>query len=260
MTVGIALAIVLVPAAASATQLPPAAAPLGNAFFPPFVQAGPILNMSWSGYVVTGHPGSVTFVQGSWKQPAVACTSANRSSDFMVGIGGFGSTTVALVGTQSNCTGGVAQYAAWYFLYPSGKVWALTIHAGDRIEANVTYTGSTSTYKDALSDLTTNRSATHSKALFGTARNSAEWIVTSTTFGRSVLPLADFHTVHFGTDATGVAHSCEATLSGHTHPIGGFASGSVHQVNLASLVHLRAAASALTPDGTSFNVTWKHAS
>jgi hypothetical protein len=40
--------------------------------------------------------------------------------------------------------------------------------------------------------------------------------------------------------------------------LGVFSSSSIHQINMKSGGVTKALTSAVTPDGTSFNITWKH--
>src|SRR5262245_38418315 len=69
---------------------------------------------NWSGYAVTGAPGSVTDVQGSWVVPAVTCSGGpNQYAAIWVGIDGFNSNTVEQTGTDSDCQNGTPTYYAW---------------------------------------------------------------------------------------------------------------------------------------------------
>ena len=258
-TLGFVLAIVVLPAAVAVTVVvTPVVVPSYA-----FLHSGPThptgTSSNWAGYAVTGTAHSVTFVQGSWIQPAVSCTSATRYSSFWVGIDGYGSSTVEQTGTEADCVGGSASYSAWYEFYPAFPVYSsMTIHAGDTLKASVTFVSSTVGFKTSITDVTTGVHFSHTKTVPSAQRSSAEWIAEAPS-SSSVLPLSNFGTAKFGTDATGVAHTNEATISGTTHVIGSFASASIHQINMVSSVHTKAATSALTPDGTSFNVTWKHA-
>src|SRR6266542_694566 len=66
-------------------------------------------SLNWSGYAVTGAPGSVTDAKGSWVVPSIQgnCGSTNAYASFWVGIDGFSSNTVEQVGTDSDCQNGV---------------------------------------------------------------------------------------------------------------------------------------------------------
>lgn len=251
--------VLVFPATAAATLgVTPAAAP-SNALFLSGPHASPVSSTNWAGYAVTGANGSVSFVSGSWIQPTVKCTAASRYAAFWVGIDGYNSRTVEQTGTESDCIGGVAYYSAWYEFYPAYPVTvSMVIHPGDTMKASVTYVSSTVGFRVSITDVTTAVTVTHAKTVPTAKRSSAEWIAEA-PYSSGVLPLTNFGTVHFGTDATGVAHTNEATVSGTTAAIGGFLAPSIHRINMATSVHVKAATSVLTPDGTSFNVTWKHA-
>ena len=91
-----------------------------NVFRAPRIKAGVGNSTSnnWSGYVVTGPTGSVTYVNGSWIVPAVTASATNAYSAFWVGIDGYNSGTVEQIGTDSDWVNGAAQYYAWYEFYP----------------------------------------------------------------------------------------------------------------------------------------------
>jgi hypothetical protein len=261
-TLGLVLALVALPGTFAVTAVVEPVAPTSFALFHSGPHAGVVTSINWAGYAVTGPKGSVSFVQGSWIQPTANCTSATRYASFWVGIDGYNSSTVEQTGTDSDCSGGHGVYYAWYEFYPAYPVTitSVPIHAGNTVEASVTYVSSTVGFTIVLKDVTTGTSFTHSHKVAGAARNSAEWIAEAPSSGSGVLPLANFGKVHFGTDATGVANTCTATVSSTTGAIGSFAAGSVHQINMINTAGTatKALTSILTPDGTSFNVTWKH--
>lgn len=229
-----------------------------------FLQSGPhhpnVTATNWAGYAVTGPTNSVKFVKGSWIQPKVTCpTTGNRWSSFWVGIDGYSSTTVEQTGTEADCSGGVASYSAWYEFYPAFPVTlSMTVSSGDTMLASVSYINATVGFTTLIKDVTTGVSHTHSQKVAGAKRTSAEWIAEAPYSG-GVLPLSNFGKAQFGTDATGVTHSNVATISGTTGAIGSFTSSTIEKINMINNAHthLKAATSPLTPDGTSFNVTWK---
>lgn len=230
-----------------------------------FLHTGPAHNVvtstNWAGYAVTGSTGSVSFVKGSWIQPGLTGCSGRTAyySSFWVGIDGYNSPTVEQTGTEADCQAGTIVYTAWYEFYPAYPVTISTIkvHPGDTFSASVKYVGHGS-FQVTLDDVTTGHSYSHTKAVTGAHRTSAEWIAEAPYSG-GVLPLADFGKAKFGHDATSVTATNEATISGATHVIGGFSSGSIHRINMIlSSTITKAATGALTPDGSSFNITWKH--
>jgi len=89
-------------------------------------------------------------------------------------------------------------------------------------------------------------------------RSSAEWIVerpaTISDDVMTFLPLADFHTVNYGLDATGIWGTCYATINGVFRPLGSFDSAvqSITMVTNAAT----ATPSRISYDKTSFSDTW----
>ncbi|HXQ94923.1 MAG TPA: G1 family glutamic endopeptidase [Thermoplasmata archaeon] len=252
------VSIVVLPAAVAATMVVTPVVTPENALF----LSGPhptSHSSNWAGYAVISSTNKVTYVQGSWVQPTLTCTSANRWSSFWVGIDGDGSNTVEQTGTEADCSSGTAVYSAWYEFYPAFPFnFPITVHPGDTMKASVKYVSSTVGFTVTLTDVTTGVSSHHSKKVPTAKHHSAEWIAEAPS-SSSVLPLSDFGTAHFGKDKTNVANTNEATIGGTTHVIGGFASSTIQRINMTTTLHTKAATSALTPDGTSFNVTWMHA-
>ena len=93
-----------------------------------------------------------------------------------------------------------------------------------------------------------------SSTVRGAKRSSAEWIAEAPS-GAAVLPLADFGTVLFGEDSTGITGTCEATMGGKTQPIGSFST--IEEITMENSNNVKEAIpSGLSSDGTSFSVTW----
>ena len=215
---------------------------------------------NWAGWAVTGPKGSVTDVKGSWVVPSIqgSCPASNQYSSFWIGIDGYSSSSVEQTGTDSDCQGGSATYYAWYEFYPhpSFLISSVSVSPGDVISAEVKYASGKFTLH--LTDVTTGASFSKSSKV-SAARTSAEWIAEAPSSSGGILPLANFGTVRFGSDATSVTSTGTATVSGTTAAIGGFTNTvSINMVNKAGTA-TKAATGALTPDGTSFNVTWKSA-
>ncbi|HXZ98545.1 MAG TPA: G1 family glutamic endopeptidase [Candidatus Acidoferrum sp.] len=221
---------------------------------------GSWLSTNWSGYAVNGSAGSVSDVRGSWKVPAIAgsCPKASEYSSFWVGIDGFSSNTVEQIGTDSDCQNGRAAYYAWYEFYPSPSytISSFTVKPGDTISAEVNY--SNSKFTVSIVDVTTGKSYSTSATVKSAQKSSAEWIAEAPSSSRGVLPLADFGTVNFGSDNTGVAVTCYATVAGATKALGSFSS-SVQELTMvtSSGKTVKAQPSSVSKDGTSFSVVWK---
>jgi hypothetical protein len=174
-----------------------------------------------------------------------------------VGIDGYSSETVEQTGTDSDCSGRTPQYYAWYEFYPnpSIEISSVSVKPGDRISAKVVYSGSEFTV--TITDVTTGKSFTKSGTVRGASRSSAEWIAEAPccTARGGILPLADFGTVLFGDDSTGVAGTNYATDSATTGPIGVFPT--IEEITMATSGGAKESVpSALSSDGTSFSATW----
>ena len=213
---------------------------------------------NWSGYAVEGT--SFTKALGSWTVPTVNCsTTPNTYSSFWVGIDGWTSSTVEQTGTDSDCSGKKASYYAWYEFYPNPSILisSVPVSPGNHISASVTYSGSSFTI--TLTNVSTGKSYSKSSSVRSAKRTSAEWIAEAPCCTRSggILPLADFGTVDFGQDYTGVNSTNDATASGVSGAIGAFGNNIFESIMVnGSTGADEAVPSALTSDGSSFSVTW----
>ena len=217
---------------------------------------GTSTSTNWSGFAVTGS--SFTAAKASWIVPTATCSSGEQYAAFWVGLDGYSSETVEQTGTDSDCVGKNPSYYAWYEFYPAGSVLInLTIKPGDHMVASVVYNGSEFTIK--IEDVTTGKSYTKSSTVSGAQRSSAEWIAEAPccTGSGGILPLADFSTVLFGEDSTGIGGTNYAKNGSTKGPIGLFPASSIEQIMMAtSGGTAEATPSALSTDGTSFSVTW----
>jgi hypothetical protein len=216
---------------------------------------GTSTSTNWSGYAVLGS--SFTSAKASWTVPTATCSSGDQYAAFWVGIDGYSSTTVEQTGTDSDCVGRNPSYYAWYEFYPhpSFEIGSLSIKPGDQMSASVTYSGSEFTI--TIEDVTTGKSYTKSSTVSGAKRSSAEWIAEAPccTAGGGILPLADFGTVLFGEDSTGVGGTNYATDSATSGPISAFSS--IEEITMDSSKGAKEAVpTGLSGDGTSFSVTW----
>jgi hypothetical protein len=220
---------------------------------------------NWAGYAINAATDSVSQVKGSWTEPAVTCSSGTTTgyAVFWVGIDGLTSGTVEQTGTAAECANGVASYFAWYEFYPSPimEIASLTVSPGNVISASVRYSTSTSKFTISIKDVTTGKSFSHSAAVSGADRSSAEWIAEAPAYCSSptcLYPLANFRTASFGKDTTRVTGTNAATVSGSTKPILKFGSmvEELVMVDLPPGTTTKAQPSALSTDGTSFSITW----
>ena len=220
---------------------------------------GTSTSSNWSGYAVTGT--NFTDAKASWVVPTATCASTPSSyAAFWVGLDGYTSKTVEQTGTDSDCSGKTPKYYAWYEFYPkpSRTISGFTVKPGDKIDAEVSYSGSKFTL--TITDETTGQTKTESGAVSGASRNSAEWIAEAPCCqsNGNVLPLSDFGTVDFGLDYTKVSSTNFASSTSVSGAISAFGSN-VDQINMGdkSSGVVKASTSSLSSDGTSFTVTWK---
>jgi len=246
------------------------------------IHAGPGTSTNWSGYVVetslaSPRKGAVYDVKGSWVVPSVDCQhTPDAEADLWIGIDGWSSRTVEQIGVGCLCFQGWAPiYYAWYEMFPENPVviTSIEINSGDRVSAEVRYSGSMSTrggtsgdmFQLTITDDTTGATFTTTQTSKTADRSSAEWIAEAP--GIPTVALAEFLTVTFqDAQATlNVVHAGPTNL--HTGPI----SDSAWQYDRLNMVSssgsLKAATSALsgtklsfggrtTFSGTSFSVEW----
>jgi len=219
--------------------------------------SGGVESENWSGYAVTGT--AFTKATGSWKEPKINCKkSPNGYAAFWVGIDGYSSTTVEQTGTLAVCTGTTVAYYAWWEFYPTNDIQVIstiTVSPGDIISTEVVYNGTQFQLK--ITDETTKKSFSKKGSVSGAQRNSAEWIAEAPSSSSGILPLADFGTASFGDDYTEISATNDATDSSVTGPISDFGADveAITMVSSSSVVE--AVPSALTTDGSSFQVVWK---
>ena len=232
---------------------------------------------NWAGYAVSDPAGLVTYVSGSWIVPSVSGSKKTTAySAFWVGIDGLtpDSPTVEQIGTDSDIQNGRAVYYAWYEFYPKQFVQIITgfsISPGDTIFSSVSY--SSNIFTLTITDTTNGNSKTITQDAstlgYSVKLNSAEWIAEAPSSFQGILPLANFGTVKYGQDYTSVSSTCSATINGVTSPIGSFTSSGyqTYQIDMigttrhgrTTTTYTKASTSDLTPDGTSFSVSWLNA-
>jgi hypothetical protein len=209
---------------------------------------------------VCGNGICVYGAKGSWTVPTVNCSKTPSTySSFWVGIDGYSSSTVEQTGTDSDCSGSTPRYYAWYEFYPAGSVLisSVPVSPGNKLSASVTYSGTEFTI--SITNVTTGKTFSKSSRVSGARRTSAEWIAEAPccTGSGGILPLADFGTVDFGSDYTGVSGTNDATDGAISGPISEFGSSVFSITMVSSGGANEAVPSALTADGTSFDVVWE---
>ena len=207
---------------------------------------------SWAGYAVTGS--SFTSVLGSWIVPAFHCLKTpNSYSVAFVGIDGYSDNTIEAIGTEFDCIGTKYQYYALYQLgTTSTKITGFSVKSGDLISASVSY-GPDFTVE--IYNITQGLFFSTSAAVSGAQRSSAEWIVER--YSNPGYPFMDFGKISSGSDYTNIVDTDWATDSSVSGPISDFGSKMV-KLNMVSGGVTYATPTALTTDGSSFIVNWKH--
>lgn len=198
---------------------------------------GTASSLNWSGCVAFSGTSqapnptyqSVTKVSGCWTIPTLTANPAGDTfSSAWVGIDGYASPSVEQIGTEHDVINGVAQYYAWFELYPapSQAIDGFPVSPGDLIEAKVVYKGKDCNGNDVFRLTIKNHTE---KVIFSTHQHttpgypahlsSAEWIMEAPAFSDprigclnvALLPLADFGSVSF--------KKCKAVINGKAGPI-----------------------------------------
>lgn len=200
---------------------------------------------NWSGYA--NYNGTASDVKGSWVVPSsLNCTSTNTYSSAWVGLDGYNDNTVEQTGTEHDCSGGIGRYYAWYEMYPKPSyILPLTISAGDTINSEVRFLGG-GRFQLTLTDISSGKTFSTIQRSNKAFLQSAEWIMEAPWNG-GVLPLANFGTIGYS--------GSNATLNGNPGSISAFQFDPITMANSNGTV--KAVPSTLSPDGTSFSVTWK---
>jgi hypothetical protein len=208
---------------------------------------------NWSGYA-DDNTGGHTYskVSGSWKEPAITCTSEDRIAVFWVGIDGFTSSTVEQDGTLAQCFQGTAHYYTWWEMYPTNFIQLVgsTVAPSDSITGSVTRTGTKYTLKLTDSTHTANSFSTTQTCAATTCLNtSAEWIAESPSGNRGDYPLPPFGTWSL----TGASVTSGAT----TGKISSFPDDEITMVD-GTVSYNLVQPGALNATGSAFTATWKN--
>jgi len=210
---------------------------------------------NWSGYAAYKSGTTFSDVKGSWVEPTATC-STNKATyaSFWVGIDGYNSNSVEQLGTDADCTGtNKPKHYAWFEMYPdaSHQISGFAVHPGDGISAEVSR--SNSSYTLSIKNNTTGATFSTTQSQSGLANSSAEWVAEAPALCRAtcqIQKLTNFGTVNFsGSYSTGNGHTGSISDSN-------WSNDRITMVTNGGTV--KASPSALSTDGTSFSVTWKH--
>lgn len=224
-----------------------------------------VQSLNWGGYVVasslsTPQP-SVTFVNASWIVQTANASSKSTYSSQWTGIGGFFSNDSSLIqtGTESDFFSGSAHYDAWYELLPASEtvISGMTVNPGDRMYASIVPAGGANQWTITIKDLTLNEVYTTTVS-YGSSQLSGEFIEERPAFCTGFIcrltTLANFGTAYYGNDYTRTAGTEFVTVGLSTAAIGSLTNQAITMVDNSGTP--LATPSLLTPDGSSFSVTY----
>ncbi len=217
---------------------------------------------TYAGYEVTGPPGQITRVRGSWIVPLVDCEITPNSvlnvSSIIDGINGVHDAME--IGTFSDCVNGVAEYGAFVQFYPTtngdfDKTLAITVHPGDMVEAQGKWVPlgkphNVQSWHSSFIDFTTHKKVdTDAVAPVGfvPVASSGAFIVSSD--GKK---LSSFSTVLSGIDYTKI-HNSDVLGLAHTEVYFGLV-GEVTGFSIVAFSMPGATPGPISADGSSFAV------
>lgn len=212
---------------------------------------------NWAGYIGVSNitrPAhkSVSKVSGTWIAPTIVPSLIDASSALWIGFDGYSNGSVEQIGTDHTCTHGIIHHYAWFEMFPgpSYKINGFPLQSGDSISATITYSHSGIFTMILFNDTehTFVTIPTHYTTSTTAERSSAEWILEAPLLNNVILPLANFVTAQF--------KNCNATINGISTVLG--AMPTIEVVMLSPTGSLKADASTIESDKTSFTVTWAH--
>jgi hypothetical protein len=160
-----------------------------------------IHSLNWAGYAGNRAGTRFRYVSAAFGVPYLDCAAAPKSySSHWVGLDGLGSATVEQVGIEADCAGSTPRYYAWYEMYPKPVSVAFTVHAGNAVQASVTYKRSARKFVLMLRDISTGRHFTRTLKCAAKIclRSSAEVISEAPSSNSGgILPLANYRAASF---------------------------------------------------------------
>jgi len=128
--------------------------------------------------------------------------------------------------------------------------------AGNVVSAEVKASGR-GTFTVTITNVSTGQSFSATTKVSSAYQTSAEWIAEAPYSG-GVLPLADFNTIAFGSDATRQTNTCVAAIGRTTGPVGLDAfNPNLDEITMDTKTGaVKASPLPLSTDGTSFSIAW----
>ncbi len=240
---------------------------------------------NWTGFVISGHPGKYTEVEGSFKVPSYSCPQANVPAaatfiwlglDGLVQVGGVddaSNSSVEQVGINLHCTY-LKHGSPEKHIYPFWEMWNMKhdrqqqlknfdglIHTGDQINMKVWYNPSNLKYGLYLYDVT-NPSVHFTKyqtcsAGVNCLNRTAEWIVERPKMNFSsgysyYSPFVKFNPITF----TGAYASTSLTYNGY--PFSNYTNYPYNIKNAFSSYYLVSLPSSVNAGVSSFTDTFQY--
>ena len=230
-----------------------------------------VQSANWGGYADTND--TYSSVASSWVEPTVRCSGSGglggllsgvgglgsllggplQASAFWVGLDGYSSTSVEQLGTDSDCVSGKPSYYAWYEMYPKPSVPLASpyvVNPGDHMTAMVASNSIGTSFLLAIKDATANWTFSTTQTGSGFARSSAEVIAEAPSSCNilfcSEVPLADFGQVNYSGSSLIDSAGKQGSLSAFN----------ANEITMVKNGTTLATPSSLSPDGTSFAMTW----
>jgi len=214
------------------------------------------VSLNWSGYAATSKKG-FTYVHTTFVQPAISCPGvADQWTSNWAGLDGYNTDTVEQDGTFAHCGGSgntTPKYEAWYEMYPANSVNVFAVHAGDIIDASVSY--ASGQFSLTVSDLSTGKTSTTMATCSSCTRASAEWIIERPELCNNagtkcfLTELADFGTSAMSGDEAQVT-------GGSVKGAGGFTNFPIDMVDPASGGGFISLDTVSALNAKSFTTTW----
>lgn len=244
-----------------------------------------VQSANWSGYADNND--TYNSVAASWTEPAVNCPASGASgvvsgllgdtglsgvlgsaglggilgggpasaSAFWVGLDGYSSSSVEQIGTDSDCSGGSPSYYAWYEMYPNPSVGLPSgdvVHPGDSMTGWVASNPTGTDFYLAITDTSAGWSFGISQQGSGFSRSSAE-VIAEAPSSCNLIFCSEVALADFGQDTFSGAHLYDS--AGNQ---GSLASFNANQITMVENGRTLAVPSNLSPDGTSFSVSWQN--
>jgi len=206
-----------------------------------------------AGYGDTFSSSTQSAANSSFTVPSVKCNSSAPSAQYSFFFAALETTNgYYFAGISIICgAGSTTPFIEGYVGISPYYISSFTASPGDKILATVLFTPTTGSFIFFIDDITTGKIYQTGATITGISAVAGLCVVDSAGL------LADFGTVSFGEDHTGINETCYLYINGTFAPVGSFgAAATLYKFVMVSGKVVMAKPSALSKDGTSFKVTW----